>query len=288
LKNLPAFLLIVLGLIWGSSFILIKLGLQAFSPIQLAFLRIAVAGWVFIPFIKDRLRQIKRTDWKYFVLASFLGNSIPAYLFSVAEVHITSSLTGALNSLTPLFTLIIGILLGGVVYSHRKLLGILIACTGAVTLLFVHEEVGAEPVAYEYGFLVVVAAFCYGANINLIHSKLSAYKPLVISMVPLLIASAISTVGLFFVDLGGTAEEFGSDIWKPFLAVVVLAVFGNSISLTLFNRLIQLTTPVYASLVTYIIPIVATVIGFLYGEYISVWHVVGLLGIILGIRLINK
>ncbi len=286
-RFLPFALLVILALIWGSSFKLIKEGLIALSPLQLAGLRIGVAGMVFWPIVFSHLRKLRKEDIKWAVLAGFLGSGVPAFLFAIAQTKVNSSAAGALNAMTPLFTLIIAAAFTGYQMTRPKVLGVLTGLIGALMIIFIRSD-GNFEADFKFALLIVLATVCYGANINLIKSKLISYKPLVIATVPLFAVSVAALIAFF--GSGGTdvLTDLQGQNLRSVAAIVFLGILGTSIALILFNRLIQLTDALFSSSVTYLIPVVAMVIGWMDHEDISSYQIIGLVLILLGIYLINR
>lgn len=286
-RFLPFVLLVILALIWGSSFKLIKEGLIALSPLQLAGLRIGIAGMVFWPIVFSHLRKLRKEDIKWAVLAGFLGSGIPAFLFAISQTKVSSSAAGALNAMTPLFTLIIAAAFTGYQMTRPKVLGVLTGLIGALLIIFIRSD-GNFEADFKFALLIVLATVCYGVNINLIKSKLISYKPLVIATVPLFAVSVAALIAFF--GSGGTevlTDLHGQNL-RSVAAIVFLGILGTSIALILFNRLIQLTDALFSSSVTYLIPVVAMVIGWMDNEDISSYQIIGLALILLGIYLINR
>jgi len=286
-RFLPFALLVILALIWGSSFKLIKEGLIALSPLQLAGLRIGIAGMVFWPVVFSHMRKLRKEDIKWAILAGFLGSGIPAFLFAIAQTKVNSSAAGALNAMTPLFTLIIAAAFTGYQMTRPKVFGVLTGLIGSLLIIFIRSD-GNFEADFKFALLIVLATICYGANINLIKAKLISYKPLVIATVPLFAVSVASLIAFF----GSGGMEVLSDVQGQNLrsaaAIVFLGILGTSVALILFNRLIQLTDALFSSSVTYLIPVVAMVIGWMDHEDISSYQIIGLVLILLGIYLINR
>jgi drug/metabolite transporter (DMT)-like permease len=264
-----------------------KEGLKSMTAVQLAALRISIGGIVFAPFVIRFLRKIEKGDLKYVILAGILGNGIPAFLFAIAQTQVESSVAGALNALTPLFTILIGYAFGVIVLNTSKIGGVVLGLIGALAIILGKSQ---EVLTFNnaYTLLVVAATICYGANINLIKSKLYKYHPVVISALPLFFISIPGLAILFTSDLQPMMSIPKPQLWSSVIAIVLLALLGNSLSLILFNRLIQLSGPLFASSVTYFIPVVAMIWGFADGEKISAIQLSGLLLILLGIYLVNK
>lgn len=279
-KN-PYFLLAILAIVWGSSFMLMKEGLKTFSSFEVAAYRITLAGLALLPFVRWKKIQIKKGDFKYFALSGILGSGIPAFLFTAAQTKISSSLAGALNSLTPIFTLFIGVAFLGVSYHKFNIVGVFVGIAGAFFLIF-QKGVMFE---WSHALLAVLATLFYGTNVNLIKHKLSAYPSLLVAALPLAVISAIGFLLLLFLHPHPIWTDFQT--LKSFSAIVVLAVVGTAISLIFFNNLIQQTSAVFASSVTYLIPIVAMTWGFFMQEVITIYQIVGLTLILVAIWLIR-
>ena len=278
----PYVFLGILAIIWGSSFILMKEGLKHFSSYQVAAMRISFAGIALFPFVKWRKVVIRAGDLKYFIISGILGSAIPAFLFTAAQTKISSSLAGAINGLTPLFALLVAVVFVGVKFNKLKVYGVIVGLLGAFFLI-VGQELNFD---IKYTSLAVLAAVCYGINVNIIKQKLNDYPPRLVAALPLAIISIIGIGVMLYLgfDVSWNQEQ---DV-KSLVAIVLLAVVGTSLSLVIFNRLIQQTNTVFATSVTYLIPIVALFWGFLANETISSNQMVGLGFILIAIWLIRK
>ncbi len=276
------FLLLLLAIIWGSSFILMKEGLKHFNSFEVASLRIALAGISLLPFVKWKNLNIKKKDIIYFFISGFIGSAIPAFLFTAAQTKIPSSLAGALNGLTPLFALLVGVLFIGIKLNRYKLIGGVVGLVGAF-ILVINQEF---EFSLGHTFLIILATLCYGINVNIIKYKLGHYPPLLVAAVPLAIIASAGVIILCFLNF---SIDFNSiEESKSLIAIVLLAVIGTAVSLILFNKLIQKTNVVFASSVTYLIPIVALFWGVLDKEPIGLNQLLGMFAIILAIWLIRK
>lgn len=273
-------------MIWGSSFILIKRGIEAFSPLQVGAFRLMMAGIVLLPIFIIWLPKAKKKNYGWFFLSGLLGNGLPAVLFSLAQTQLSSSIAGALNSLTPMFALLIGVLVYKIPMDRNKILGVVVGLLGALALILLGEKAQFRG-DLAYASLVILAALLYGINVNLIKEKFSESKPMVIAAFPIVFMAIPSFfillfTGYFEINLfeGQALESAG--------ALTILAVFGTAISLIGFNYLIQMTNAVFASLTTYIIPIVALMWGVWDGETITLYQIGGMVLILLGVLLVRK
>jgi drug/metabolite transporter (DMT)-like permease len=284
-KRLKWFFLIVLALIWGSSFILIKRGLVGLTPFQLGSLRIIFAA-VFLLLIGFKsLSKIPRHQWKYIALTSLFGTFIPAYLFAIAQTQIDSSVSSILNSMTPLNTLVLGALAFGLRFKRNQVFGVIIGLIGSA-LLILNGAVHHPEQNYYYAILVVIASVCYAANVNLIKKYLSDLGPLSIStgnfLVMLIPAFVILSFSGFFevVHIGKVQHSI--------FFIMILGVVGTGIANILFFKLIQMSSPVFATSVTYLIPVVAFFWGLLDNEMLTSVQFFGAFIILIGVYLSAK
>ena len=274
-------ILLILAIFWGSSFILMKEGLKIFSSLQVAAIRMFMAGVCLLPFIKKNDLKQAKGKWHYFLFSGLLGSGIPAILFTVAQKHISSSLAGALNGLTPLFALLVGVVFLNVKFNKFKFTGVIFGLIGAF-LLSSNEGISFNT----YSILVILATLCYGINVNIIKHKLGDYPPMLVAALPLAFLALISLIILSFTGITFNFES--NQFVRSSIAMLFLSVVGTAISLVMFNRLIKSTTAVFAASVTYLIPIVALFWGFIDNEVISINQTSGLGFILVAIYLIRK
>lgn len=284
-SNLANWILLgVLALIWGSSFILVKKSLVLFDVLQVGSLRIFSAFLFFVPVFIYRFSKIPREKWGYFLLSGLLGNLFPALLFSYAGKHMDSAVSGALNSLTPLFTLLIGATVFGSIITRRQTLGIILGFMGSLFLIFVGAKNSVS--LNGYAVFVVLATIMYGINLNVIKKNLGGYDPIMITTCIFMTIGPIAAMILFsgdFVEKVRNANDL-----MPLVYGSLLGVMGSAIAMMLFNKLIQKTSAVLASSVTYLIPIVAILWGLLDSEAILFQHYLGMSIILIGVYLVNK
>jgi drug/metabolite transporter (DMT)-like permease len=284
-KHLKWFLLLILALIWGSSFILIKRGLVGLTPYQLGSLRIIFATLFLLIIGYKSLATIPHGKWKYLALTAFVGTFMPVYLFSIAETEISSSITAVLNSLTPLGALIIGISAFGLQIQKRQVYGVIIGLIGSV-LLIVNGAANNPEQNYWYTLLVVFAAFCYSLNINLINKYLSDVKPLAITAGNFVVLVIPALLILTFSGFFEVVQH--ANVQHAMIYIAVLGILGTGIANIIFFRLIQMSSPVFASSVTYMIPVVAFFWGVLDNELFSPMQYVGALIVFIGVYLSAK
>ncbi len=287
MKNMPLkwIFLSLLALIWGSSFILIMRGLDGLSPIQLGSLRMVFAGLFLLAIGFRKLPEIPLGKWKYIALTGICGNFIPAFLFAIAETKINSSITAVLNSLTPLNTLIFGALLFSLNFKRNQVVGIIVGFTGCLVLIFGGSQADPSGNIY-FALLVFAATICYALNINFIKQFLPDLSPLTISAgnFAVLLLPSLAILGF----TGFFSQLHTPQVQHSMVFILILGVFGTGLSNVLFYRLIQMSTPVFASSVTYLIPIVACVWGIMAEESFTWLQQLGAVVILSGVYLSSR
>lgn len=280
------FLFLILCLVWGSSFILMKEGLKELSAYEVAAMRMFSGGIVLLPFAIGSFKRMQRKDLGLLVVSGLLGSFIPAILFCVAETKIDSALAGMLNALTPLFVITIGALLFKSAVPWKKLLGVLIGF-GGMLLLFLAQKADSSNSDVFLASLIVVATLSYGLNVNLINRYLKHVGSLDIAAIAFVSLIIPATTVLL---LAGFAKHDFTDVAviRAVGASVVLGVFGTAIASILFYMLMKRAGPLFSTMVTYGIPFVAIGWGLLAGETIGQLEIVGLLIILSGVYLTNR
>ena len=279
------FIFTVLSIIWGSSFKLMKFGMEALSPYQVAALRMISAGLILLPFTITAIKKIPKNKIGLVMLSGLLGSFFPAFLFCIAETKIDSSLAGILNALTPLFTVIIGVSFFRVEVSRQKYIGVIVGFIGLMLLFLVGGNVTLNYLSY--ALLVLLATFFYGINVNLIGSYMNKIGSLNIASLAftfLIIPSSIILWYTGYFNLPLLAKEY----LTATVASIILGVFGTAIASVLFYVLVKRAGGLFASTVTYGIPFVAVFLGLLDGEFITLLQVGCLAIILVGVYLANK
>lgn len=262
-----------------------KEGLKAFSPNQVASLRMLSAGMVLLPFAFKALKQIPREKMGLVIFSGILGNFIPAFLFCIAETEIDSSLAGILNSLTPMFTIIVGVLFFKVQTSFIKIIGIIIGFIGLSFLLAAGKDVSLHNLSY--ASLVLLATLFYGINVNLVGRYMQNLGSLNIASIAFAFLIIPSLLVLFFT--GYFSNNFSDPlVLKSLLASSLLGIVGTSIATVLFYFLVKRAGILFGSLVTYGIPVVAVIWGLLDGEKLNFIQVLCLALILLGVYIVNR
>ncbi len=249
-------------------------------------MRIAIAFLTLAPFAIKHIKEVEPHRWKFLVGSGLLGNLIPAFLFAYAETRLASGLAGVLNSLTALFTLLVGAMFFRQSITWMRMLGIIIGIAGTGILIFSGNG-NADMSNKYYGLYIVVATICYGGSVNIIKHRLQGMKPLVMSSMALLTVAPIAFGYLLTTDVAGKLQHTPG-AWEAFLYIALLAVFSTAVGLVLFNKLIHISTTLFASSSTYLIPIVALMWGVLDGETIQLWHYLGMLVVLAGVFIVNR
>ncbi|MFA5328318.1 MAG: DMT family transporter [Prolixibacteraceae bacterium] len=278
-------ILMLLAFVWGSSFILMKIGLMSFSPEQAGALRILLASLALLPMSLRNLKKLRRKDLPSLLVAGFIGSFFPAFLFMKAETQINSSLAGMLNSLTPVFTLIVGLLFHKTAFRWSQALGLLLGLTGATGLILAGEGFHFGTIN-SYAFYIVLATILYATSINQIKSKLTHLNGIQITSLSFLF---IGPVALAYLLTSSFEPVFASEDWPVhLLALATLAIVGTATAMLLMNTLIRYASAVAASSVTYIIPIFAIVWGVIDGEKVILFHLLCMCIILAGVYLISR
>ena len=275
----------ILSIVWGSSFILIKEGLTALSAYQVASLRMLFSGLVLLPFAISSFKKIPKEKMGIVFLSGFLGNFIPSYLFCIAETNIDSSLAGILNSLTPLFTILVGLSFFNTPINKQKILGVIIGFIGLCLLFAAGKNISFQNLSF--ASLVLVATFFYGLNVNVVGKYLNNMRAIDIASVAfafLIIPSAfiLYMTGYFSMSFNNPGVQ------QATMASIALGVVGTAIASILFYVLVKRAGIIFASTVTYAIPFISLAIGLYYNEPIHPLRLVGLGIILCGVYIVNK
>lgn len=280
------FYLILLSFIWGSSFILIKKALIGFTAMQLGGLRIVFASLALFVIGFRSLSEVKLKDWKWLIIAGFTSSFFPPFLFALAQTELDSGITSIFNSIVPLMTSLVGIALFGAIITKRQVLGVFIGLFGTVALVVAGMEFTPDQ-NYWYAIFIFLSALGYAFNINIIKRHLSHLGPLAITTASFGVAFLPA---LFLVMYSGFFGEIQENIQmhEAIWYLLALAIIGTAWANILFNKLIHISSPVFAASVTYTIPLVAVLLGFWDGEIINFYQLVGGLIILFGVWLVNK
>ena len=280
------FYLAALSFIWGSSFILIKKGLVGLTAIELGSIRIIISALVLIPFTINRLKEISHKQWKWIIISAFVGSFFPAFLFAFAEQEIDSSVASILNSIVPLNTIIIGLVLFGIKSTKRQIIGVLLGFFGAYQLIISGMNLNPDQ-NYFYSGLVIICSFLYAFNVNIIKKYLQELSAVAIATGHFIVILIPSIIVLLISDFNFEKIQ-STETQTSLFYVVLLAIFGTTLAKILFNKLINISSAVFASSVTYSMLIVSIFWGILDGENFSFNQLFATVIIVLGILLTNN
>lgn len=280
------FALLLLVLVWGSSFILIKRGLVSFSSMEVGALRIAISFMALSPLVWKHLKKVPRSKLIYFILAGIIGNGLPPFLFAKAQTVIDSYMAGVLNSLTPLFTLLIGVIFLGIRTRWLNVMGVIIGLGGAVGLLTASN--GAQLNNIWYGLFAVAAAVCYATNMNLIKQYLSDFSAITITSVVFFFIGVPAVIYLFAATDFLNTMTHDPKAWSSLGYIAILAIVGTAIAMIIHNWLIRQTTALFTSTVTYMMPLVSILWGVADGEIFLPVYMVWITLILIGVYMANR
>ena len=280
-------LLIILSLIWGTSFILMKKGLVVFSPPELGALRVATAALFLAPIALTKLRGLGMNHLGKLLTSGLLGIFFPAFLFAFAQTRLSSSVAGILNTLTPIFTLVIGVIAFGQLFRRQAIVGIAAGLAGSFLLVTANTN-GSVSGVNAYAFLVILACVFYATNLNFIKYRIADLDAITITSVSLLLIGPVAILYLVgFTPFIPTMQN-APGAWEAFGYVALLGFMGTSLATVLFNKLVKISTPLYTSSVTYLIPVVAVFWGVVDGERLLPGHLIGMVAIVSGVYLANR
>lgn len=281
------FYLIILSIVWGSSFILMKKALLGITPIQLGALRMIFTAIFLLSVAFSSIKKIKKRHWKYIIYTALAGTFIPGFLFAFAITTIDSSIVSILNSFTPFNTLILGSIFFGFAFKKAQLYGVLIGLVGTSVLILKGADLHPDH-NYWYALLIIIASVGYAFNANMLKKYLSDLDALAITTGNFLLLIIPATIVLFCTDFFETFDSGNEVLMHSLGYLVVLSVLGTGIAKTIYNKLVHISDPVFSSSVTYLIPLVAIFWGVLDGEKLSLIQVFSGAIILIGVYLVNK
>ncbi len=284
--TLDWFILLLLAAVWGASFLFIKKSVQIFNPIQMAMWRMVMATAIYLPVAMLFWSKIDWKRWKSLVIVAFCGSAIPNFMFAVAQQHVSSSLAGVLNALTPLFTLILGVIFFQMVFLREKLLGVVLGLAGAAVLILFNSSSAVSGNAF-YAALCALATLCYAINANVVNRHLRDQHPAGIASAAFVITGILFIIGLWWSG-GWSAARAHKDGLEGLGYIFYLAAMGTVGGSILYFWLLQRTSAIFATSVTYLIPIAALILGSADGESIGFTDLAGTGVILLGVYLARK
>ena len=279
--------LFLLSIIWGSSYILIKRGLVGLTPIQLGSVRIIFSTVFLVIMGYKSLKGLTKNEWKWLVVTGFLGTFFPSFFFAFAQQHINSSVAAIMNSLTPIFTLLVGIAFFATKMLARQYVGVLLGFIGSVGLIWGGTQINAnQPTGYV--LLIMCASMCYAVNIYFLKHKLANVSPMAMTLGNFIAILPPAVVLLLFSDFFSIVNFQNEEVITSLGFIALLAFFGTAIAKVMFNRFIKMASAVFASSVTYTLPVVALFWGMLDGERIGLFQLLATAVILIGVSLAHR
>jgi drug/metabolite transporter (DMT)-like permease len=278
--------LFILSLIWGSSFILIKKGLVGLNAYQLGSLRIVLTSLFLFSVGFKSIKQIRKKHWLWIAVSGFVSSFFPPYLFALAQEHIDSAVASILNSLTPLATVIVGVLFFRILSTKRQILGVFIGLLGSILLILAGADIHADQ-NYMFSLLILIATLGYALNVNILKKYLTDISALAVTTGNFMFIFLPALVLLYtsgFFEMVIQSEEMQISVGY----IAILSLFGTALAKVLFNKMIQISSPVFASSVTYTMPLVAVLWGVLDGEQFVFMQLIAAAVILIGVYLSNK
>lgn len=284
---LPWAMLFTLVLIWGSSFILIKRGLEVYSSLEVGAIRIFISFILLLPFALKRLNKVPRKKIITIAIIGLIGTGLPAFLFAKAQTQITSSLAGILNSLTPLFTLVLGLIFFSQKTRYLNVTGVLLGLIGAVGLIYSTSN-GSFEFHFSFAIYAIIATMLYAIQSNMIKYYLNDVPSITIASLGFFIIGIPTTLILFFFTNFPHVIAYHPKGFSAFLYIALLGFLASAIAIIIYNKLVQMTNAVFATSVTYFVPVLALIWGIADGERFSLASFLFAGVILLGVLLVNK
>ncbi|MDB3977241.1 EamA family transporter [Flavobacteriaceae bacterium] len=277
----------LLSVVWGSSFILIKKALIGLTPLQLGALRTLFAGIFLLIVGFSYLKKIRRPQWKWIAISALLGTFIPAFLFAFAETQIDSAVASILNATTPIVTLLLGVILFKIVFSKNQVIGVMAGLAGSLLLIWSGADVNPNQ-NYWYSTLVLAASVCYALNVNILKKYLQGLPAMAIAAGNFIVLVVPAFIVLLFSGFFSLTFKDNTVLHESLGYLLILAIVGTAMAKVMFNKLVQVSTPVFASSVTYTIPVMALLWGLLDGERFTLLQAGSAAFILFGVVLTNR
>ena len=279
--------LILLSIIWGSSYILIKKTLLGVSPLQLGSLRVIFTTIVLFIMGFSSLKKIPKDKWKWIILTGYIGSFFPSFFFAFAQTEIDSGVAAILNSLTPLATLIIGVVFYKFIIDSKQILGVIIGLFGSFLLIYEGSTINPDQNFLLVGF-IITASVCYATSVNMLKAHLQDVPAISIALGNFLCILPPAIIILFYSGFMNINVIESPKVQNALFYIIVLSVFGSAFAKILFNKFVQIASPVFASSVTYTLPIVAVMWGLLDGETINFRQILATIVILIGVYFANR
>ena len=286
-NNKKWFYLILLSFIWGSSYILIKKTLIGLTPLQLGSLRVIFTTLVLLIIGFSSLKRIPKDKWKWIFATGYIGSFFPSFLFAFAQTEIDSGVAAILNSLTPLATLIIGVVFYKFIIDSRQIIGVVIGLIGSFILIYEGSTINPDQNFLFVGF-IIVASICYATSVNMLKVHLQDVPATSIALGNFICILPPAIIILFYSGFMNIDIAKSPEVQKSLFYIIILSIFGSAFAKILFNKFIQIASPVFASSVTYTLPIVAIMWGILDGESINIKQILATTVILIGVYMANR
>ena len=286
-RNKKWLYLVILSLVWGSSYILIKKTLIGLTPLQLGSLRIIFTTIILLFIGFSSLKKIPKNKWKWIFLTGYIGSFFPSFLFAFAQTEIDSGVAAILNSLTPLATLIIGLGFFKFIIDSKQIVGVIIGLIGSFLLIYEGSTINPDQNLLLVAF-IIAASICYASSVNILKAHLQEVPAISIALGNFLCILPPALIILFFFFFLNINFAESPEVQNSLFYILILAIFGSAFAKVLFNRFIQIASPVFASSVTYTLPIVAIMWGYLDGEFINNRQLLATAIILVGVYLANR
>jgi drug/metabolite transporter (DMT)-like permease len=278
-------LLILCSVIWGFSYYFIKHSLIAFDPIQVTTIRAVSAGVILVPFVIVAFLKIPRSKYGFVLICAIVGNGLPMYIYPLAQTHISSALTGIINSLTPLCTYFIGILFFRMQNTALKLTGVLLGLAGVSGLIFFRPAAQLNADLFYLG-VALIAPVLYGLNANLLKKYLMGMPAVPLTALMYFFLMVPAGIMFFYTEVPEQIQTHSS-AKSSLIHALLLGVLGTAVAMSLFNILIKRADIMFAASISYLMPVVAVLLGVLDNETLAFYEITGLLLILAGVLMIN-
>ena len=279
--------LILLSIIWGSSYILIKKTLIGVSPLQIGSLRVIFTTMVLFILGFSSLKKIPKDKWKWIILTGYIGSFFPSFFFAFAQTEIDSGVAAILNSLTPLATLIIGVVFYKFIIDSKQILGVIIGLFGSFLLIYEGSTINPDQNFLFVGF-IITASVCYATSVNMLKAHLQDVPAVSIALGNFLCILPPALIILFYSGFMNINVIESPKVQNALFYIIVLSVFGSAFAKILFNKFVQIASPVFASSVTYTLPVVAVMWWLLDGETINFRQILATIVILIGVYFANR
>ena len=279
--------LIILSIIWGSSYILIKKSLIGLTPVQLGSLRVVFTTFILLIVGFSSLKKIPLEKWKWIFATGYIGSFFPSFFFAFAQTEIDSGVAAILNSLTPLATFIIGVVFYKFIIDSKQIIGVIIGLIGSIFLIYEGSNINPDQNLMFVGF-IIIASICYATSVNMLKVHLQHVPAISIALGNFLCILPPAIVILFNSGFMSLDIANNQEVQDSLFYIIILSIFGSAFAKILFNKFIQIASPVFASSVTYTLPVVAVMWGFVDGETISIKQFFATSIILVGVFLANK